>query len=148
VSRHQSIEELDVFKRFEELADWGWNCTATWDKFAKWTVGIQMVRALDSVVANIVEGDGRYSTGDSLRFFDYAKASALEARRWIIRAGKRGLVDSDEAKERCGQIDQACRLLNNLITYRRDFKNNIRESVTPYGSPTDIHDLDLSEEED
>jgi four helix bundle protein len=112
------IEDMEVFIRYEEVADWVWDEVGKWDKFDRDTVGIQLVRAADSIGANLVEGDGRYGIPDSVNFFIYARGSARETRLWIKRARRRNLLGS-EADEKQEQIKAATQLLNNLIRYRR-----------------------------
>jgi len=41
------------------LADEVWAAVSSWDRFAKDTAGKQIVRAADSIGANIAEGTGR-----------------------------------------------------------------------------------------
>jgi len=54
-----SFENLQVYKLGEKLADEVWRIVTGWEQFPKSTVGRQMVRAADSVGANIAEGSGR-----------------------------------------------------------------------------------------
>jgi four helix bundle protein len=57
-----------VYKLAEGLANEVWLIVREWDDFAKDTVGKQIVRAADSVCANIAEGRGRYNFKDNQRF--------------------------------------------------------------------------------
>jgi 23S rRNA-intervening sequence protein len=54
-----NFEKLQVYKLAEQLADGIWDVVRSWDYFAKDTVGKQMVKAADSIGANIAEGTGR-----------------------------------------------------------------------------------------
>ena len=55
-----ALEGLRVYRMAEDLADICWEMSAPWDLFARDTVGKQLVRAADSVGANIAEAmDGR-----------------------------------------------------------------------------------------
>lgn len=47
---------LHIYKLSEKLADEIWRIVALWDFFARNTVGIQIVKAVDSIGANIAEG--------------------------------------------------------------------------------------------
>jgi four helix bundle protein len=56
-----NFENLRIYQLAENLADQVWNSVMVWDSFAKDTVGKQLVRAADSIGANIAEGSGRGS---------------------------------------------------------------------------------------
>ena len=87
------IERMEIFKRYVDISDEIWQLCTNWSAFAQRTVGEQLCRAIDSVGANLVEGDGRYSKADALRFFIIARGSAREALYWLTRAEARGLLD-------------------------------------------------------
>src|SRR5262245_61692884 len=53
-----NFENLRVYRLSEDIADRIWHLVMEWDYFARDTVGKQLVRAADSVGANIAEGDG------------------------------------------------------------------------------------------
>jgi hypothetical protein len=50
-----NFEKLQVYQLSEKIADSIWNIVVSWDSLAKDTVGKQIVRAADSVGANIAE---------------------------------------------------------------------------------------------
>ena len=54
-----NFERLQVYQLSEKIADNIWNIVGTWNTFARDTVGKQIVRAADSIGANIAEGSGR-----------------------------------------------------------------------------------------
>ena len=54
-----NFEKLHVYRLAEALADGIWAVVLGWNYFARDTVGKQMVRAADSIGANIAEGTGR-----------------------------------------------------------------------------------------
>ena len=56
-----NFEGLEVYKLSERLADEIWVAVISWDRFARDTVGKQVVRAADSIGANIAAGAGRGS---------------------------------------------------------------------------------------
>ena len=53
------FEDLRVFQLAEKLCDDIWEIAGKWNYFEKDTVGKQLVRAADSIGANIAEGSGR-----------------------------------------------------------------------------------------
>ncbi|HZH98402.1 MAG TPA: four helix bundle protein [Fimbriimonadaceae bacterium] len=130
---HQPIEELEVFRAFEEIATWCWSQIESWKPHHRDTVGRQLIRAIDSVGANLVEGDGRYSSADALHFFIVARGSAREARLWLERAKQRSLVSREHAEAIEDQLVRATKLLNLLINYRRSkvspVPKRVRETV-------------------
>jgi four helix bundle protein len=54
------LEDLEVYNLSEQFGDEIWFIVAGWEYFVKDTVGNQLVRAADSIGANIAEGFGRY----------------------------------------------------------------------------------------
>jgi four helix bundle protein len=86
------VEDLEIYQMAEDLSDRIWELCIRLDYFAKDTVGKQMVRAADSISANIAEGHGRYHFNDRLRFCYYARGSLLECRSWLFKAIRRNLI--------------------------------------------------------
>ncbi|MEA2554388.1 MAG: hypothetical protein QOJ65_2564 [Fimbriimonadaceae bacterium] len=130
---HQPIEELEVFRYFENVADWAWKEVETWSHLAQNTIGTQLIRAADSINANLVEGDGRYSIADAIRFFVIGRASARETRLWIRRAVKRKLVPEVEAALVLADLESGAKFLNQLIAYRRSAKF-VKETRASYAA--------------
>ena len=91
-----ALESLEVYALAEQLADAVWDVIGTWEFFAKSTIGHQLVRAADSVGANIAEGYGRASPADNKRFIRTARGSLYEVRHFLRRADKRGLLAKEQ----------------------------------------------------
>jgi four helix bundle protein len=94
----KSFEDLNVYRAAEKLADLIWDVVAGWDEFSRATVGRQLVRAADSVGANIAEGYGRASYADNKRFVAIARGSLCEARHFLRRAHARKLITKAQAE--------------------------------------------------
>lgn len=90
------FENLQVYRLAERIADEIWNLLMGWDSFAKTTIGGQLVRAADSIGANIAEGCGRGSHADNKRFVRTARGSLDETRHWLRRAYQRKLLTQEE----------------------------------------------------
>jgi len=86
---HQSFEHLRVYQLAEKLLDEVWDIVLGWNILAKDTVGKQLIRAADSIGANIAEGCGRRSYQDNRRFIRIARGSLNESKHWLWRAFRR-----------------------------------------------------------
>ncbi|MFQ6083578.1 MAG: four helix bundle protein [Candidatus Aminicenantia bacterium] len=115
----KDIEDLDIYKIIENLCDEIWNEIIKWNYFAQDTIGKQLVRAIDSIGANLVESGGRYHHRDSLNFLYFARASARETRYWLKRAKNRGLINPKKIDIYVAQINTFSKRLNALINSRR-----------------------------
>jgi four helix bundle protein len=82
-----------------------------WPKFELWTVGIQLVRAADSVTANIAEAMGRQHLADRRRLLVIARGSLLETENWLVLAEDRQLMPKGTAN----QVEDVAKALNGLI---------------------------------
>jgi four helix bundle protein len=131
---HLPIEETDVFKLFDALSDEVWDDAIKWTGFAQDILGKQLLRALDSVGANLVEGDGRYSDGDAINFFMYSRGSARESQFWLRKVKKRGLIKAPVIDKYIDRAELGLKMLNSLINYRRRTKNQgvVRELEAEY----------------
>lgn len=91
-----NFERLQVYQLSERLADGIWNIVVGWDSFAKDTLGRQIVRAADSIGANIAEGVGRGSHPDNKRFVRTARGSLNETQHFLRRAYRRRLLNREQ----------------------------------------------------
>jgi len=94
-----NFERLQVYRLAERLADCIWDAAVKWDHFAKDTVGKQIVRAADSIGANIAEGTGRGSFQDNRRFVRLARGSLYETKHWLRRAYRRKILTGDQVTQ-------------------------------------------------
>jgi four helix bundle protein len=73
-----------------------WDQVLTWDHFARSSVGIQFVKAVDSISANLAEGGGRYHKKDKIKFFRYAMGSCKESLDWNEKSKYRQLLTEEQ----------------------------------------------------
>ena len=89
---------LHIYQLSEKLSDEIWKIAKGWNYFAQNTVGIQIVKAADSVGSNIAEGSGRGTDPDLRRFLRISRGSLYETRHWLQRAYKRNLLSDEQVK--------------------------------------------------
>ncbi|MBS1912420.1 MAG: four helix bundle protein [Bacteroidetes bacterium] len=109
------FEALHVYRLAEQLADAIWDVVATWPSFAKSTMGYQLVRASDSVGANIAEGVGRATYADNRRFAIVARGSLNEVKHWLRRAVRRDLLALNQIEHLRSILDALAPMLNAYI---------------------------------
>ena len=107
-----NFETLRIYRLSEVLADKIWNIVLNWNWFAKNTVGIQIVKAADSVGANIAEGSGRGSSPGSKRFLKISRGSLYETRHWLRRAFARRLLTQQQVEDLVPIINELTPKLN------------------------------------
>ena len=109
------FEILKVYQMSESLADEIWEMVLGWDRFARDTVGSQIVRAADSIGANIAEGSGRGSFQDNRRFVRIARGSLKETQHFLRRAYKRKLLDDHQVNKLKPLVDNLAPMLNGYL---------------------------------
>src|SRR5947208_798769 len=107
-----NFEKLRVYQLSERLADEIWSIVLQWNLFARDTVGKQLVKAVDSIGANIAEGTGRSTFVDNRRFVRIARGSLNETQHWLRRAYKRKLLSSKEVGNLKPVVDELAPKLN------------------------------------
>ncbi|HVT88306.1 MAG TPA: four helix bundle protein [Tepidisphaeraceae bacterium] len=92
----KGFEELDIYRLAEELADAIWKLIIDWERFARDQVGGQLVRAADSIGANLAEGRGHGSYKDNCYFARISRSSFYETRHFLRRAYRRRLLNDEQ----------------------------------------------------
>ncbi len=107
-----NFETLRVYRLSEKLADQIWLIVLKWNVLARDTVGKQLIRAADSIGANIAEGTGRGTFVDNRRFVRIARGSLNETKHWLRRAYKRQLLNEREVRALKSVVDELGPKLN------------------------------------
>jgi len=107
-----NFESLRVYQLSENLADQIWYIVLKWNVLARDTVGKQLIRAADSIGANISEGTGRGTFVDNRRFVRIARGSLNETQHWLRRAYKRHLLTDKEVSGLRSVVDELAPKLN------------------------------------
>lgn len=109
------LEELRVYQMSMDIAERVWAIVSKWDYFGKDTIGKQLVRAADSVSANLSEGFGRYHFKDAKNFGYYSCGSLYETKTWLTKAHSRKLISDSDFQNFISDIDSIGIKLNNYI---------------------------------
>jgi four helix bundle protein len=123
-SRTMKLEDLNIYQISIDIGEKIWNVTLKWDYLSIDTVGKQLVKAVDSVAANISEGFGRYHFKDRKNFCYYARGSLFETKTWLIKAYNRNLLPENEFNTFLNEIEILGVKLNNYINSIGKTTNN------------------------
>jgi four helix bundle protein len=93
------LVDLEVYQLSELLSDKIWNDFDVWPEKVQKTIGYQIIRASDSIAANISEGYGRFTPGDRKLFYRYARGSFEETKTWLRKLIRRNFFTDDRVKE-------------------------------------------------
>jgi four helix bundle protein len=120
----RELSDLDVYNLSESLSDKIWFDYDNWPKKAQNTIGYQIIRAADSIAANIAEGYGRYTPAERVVFYRYARGSFEETKAWLRKLIRRKVIQ-DEVENYSKLIDELGPKLNGFIKSTKkltDFK--------------------------
>ena len=106
-----SFRDVDAYARAADLADDLHATVASWPSFELWTTGVQLIRAVDSIGANIAEALGRWHEADRRRLLIIARGSLYETEHWLLTGEHRKLLKPGTHK----RVDDVARPLNGLI---------------------------------
>jgi len=109
------LEELQVYQLSMEIGKQVWSFVKEWNYFERDTVGKQLVRAVDSIAANISEGFGRFHFRDSKNFYYYSRGSLYETKTWLTKAKNRNLISIELFDKLEKDINTLGIKLNNYI---------------------------------
>ena len=128
------FQDLKVYQLAEELADDVWAIVERWGNLARDTAGKQLVRAADSVGANIAEGSGLGSFKENKRYVRIARGSFNEVQHWLRRAYRRKLLTDEQTKRLHGLIEQLGPKLNAYLkSIGSENANSTSAAVTKLG---------------
>jgi four helix bundle protein len=91
-----NLEDLEVYQLAESFGDEIWFIVHEWDYFAKDTVGKQIVKAADSISANIAEGYGRFHYKENKNFCYFSRGSIIETKGWLKKSKTRKLLSEEQ----------------------------------------------------
>jgi four helix bundle protein len=109
------LEDFTTYQLSMKLGDRVWDVVQKWNWFEKDTVGKQLVKAVDSVAANLSEGLGRYHYNEARHFSYYSRGSLYETKTWLTKAYNRELISKEAFDIFMSDIEVIGLKLNNYI---------------------------------
>ena len=107
-----NFENLHIYQLSEKLAHRIWRIVIAWENISRDTLGKQLVRAADSIGANIAEGSGRGTQPELRRFLRISRGSLYETKHWLRSAYKRRLLTDNDVAELAPLIEELTPKLN------------------------------------
>lgn len=117
------VKELPAYANSYQLSKIIHEEIIKWSNFYKYSIGSQLIRAVDSVSANIAEGYGRFFYKEKLLFYYYARGSLCETVDWLRKAYDRKLIDDAKVKKIKELINKVEKDLTILISRNRQNKS-------------------------
>lgn len=123
-----TLESLEVYNLAETFSDKIWEIVINWNQFNRDTIGKQIVRAADSISANIAEGYGRHYFKESKQFYFYSRGSIQETKSWISKCMRRKIIDTKLCEELLNEANKILHKLNAFIKFVANFQNKNKTS--------------------
>jgi len=117
MGKYLKIDDIQAYKIATKLSDHTWQIISKWDWFNKNTLGVQFIRAIDSIAANIAEGFGRYHKKDKIKFYYNSRGSVFESAYWCKRAYFRKLITKKEKEYIMSELRKLPKEINSFIKY-------------------------------
>ncbi len=111
------------------LGEETWSIVDGWNYFQKDTIGKQLVRACDSIAANLSEGLGRYHFKEIKNFSYYSRGSLFETKTWLVKAYNRNLLSEDQFNKFISEIEIIGKMINSYINSLGDVKESPNPEV-------------------
>jgi len=115
--KYLQLSDISCYKRALALSNYVWDIVIKWEWFAKRTVGIQSVTAIDSISANIAEGFGRYSKKDKIKFYYYSFGSVKESFDWDEKSNIRKLLTKKQYEHILNELQALPKEIHQLIKF-------------------------------
>lgn len=117
------LNNINSYKIAFCLSNYIWKIVSSWNSLAKYSIGVQFIRAIDSISANIAEGFGRYNKKDKIKFFRYSFGSLMESLDWNEKAKIRNLLDQNEYTFIFNELKKLPKEINLLIKFTKNKLN-------------------------
>ncbi len=111
------FEDLECWKAARILAKSVYQFSHSGPLASDWVTRSQFRRAALSIMNNIAEGFGRFSSKDSVRFLDIAKASCNEVKSMLYLFEDIDYLPVGVIQQLHQELDTAAKLTNGFIRY-------------------------------
>ena len=115
--KYLKLNDIEAYKIAFNLSNYVWDIVIKWSYFPKNTLGLQFVRAVDSISENIAEGFGRYSKKDKIRFYRISYGSLFESLDKNEKAKNRKLLKKKEYEHIYSELQKLPKAIHHLINY-------------------------------
>ncbi|MGH1365363.1 MAG: four helix bundle protein [Calditrichia bacterium] len=112
-----SFEKLRVYTSAKDISSKTWFAVNQSNISQNYYLINQLLRAIDSVGANIAEGCGRGSMADRRRMTIIARGSIYETKHWVRLALERAFLKEKAAREILIEIENLIPQLNAYINF-------------------------------
>ena len=109
------LYRFNLIQLADTVSEQIWNEVHNWKMFERDTLGKQLVRAADSISANLSEAYGRYTYPDRRRFTYYARGSLCETTNWLDKAIRRKLITEEAGNELLAELTNLSFKINYYI---------------------------------
>lgn len=118
--KYLQLNDIACYRRALGLSNYIWDIVITWNYFAKQTVGIQFITAVDSISANIAEGFGRFGKKDKVKFYYYSFGSVKESFDWNEKAKIRKLLTKEQYEYILNELQALPKEIHHLIKFTHE----------------------------
>ena len=120
MKKYLQLNDIDCYRRSLSLSNYVWDIVIDWEWFAKRTVGIQFVTAIDSISANTAEGFGRFGKKDKIKFYFYSLGSVKEGFDWNEKSKIRKLLTKDQYEHILKELQELPKEIYQLINFTKE----------------------------
>ncbi|MBI4378629.1 MAG: four helix bundle protein [Nitrospinae bacterium] len=115
--KYLMLNDIDCYKRALRLSNYVWDIIINWDLFAKQTVGVQFVTAVDSISVIIAEGFERFGKKDKVKFYHYSFGSTKESLDWNEKSKLRKMLTDEQYQYILNELNELPKEINQLIQF-------------------------------
>ena len=113
----KDINSLEIYKLSMEVGRQAYEIAKGWSAIHRYTISYQLIRAVDSIAANISEGYGRFHYKEQRQFCYIARGSIYETNTWLTKAKERIPEDKIQIEKLLCNIHILLKRLNAYINY-------------------------------